>query len=48
MDNITEDIVHLVITNKVLESRLYHYIVHLSKKKIFENIKFKLIIIFFK
>jgi len=32
MENVTEDIDYLVITNKVLESRLYHYIVHLSKK----------------
>ena len=30
MDNLTEDIEYLVITNKVLHNRLYHYIVHLS------------------
>jgi hypothetical protein len=31
MNNLTEDIDYLVVTNKVLENRLYHYIVHLSK-----------------
>jgi hypothetical protein len=40
MDNITEDIDYLVITNKVLENRLYHYIVHLGKKNIFHYNQF--------
>lgn len=30
MDNLTEDIEYLVVSNKVLDNRLYHYIVHLS------------------
>ena len=29
-DNVTELFEHLVVTNKFLENRLYHYIVHLS------------------
>ncbi len=31
MDNITEDFDYLVITNKFLDNRLYHYIVHLGR-----------------
>lgn len=30
MDNLTEDIEYLVVSNKVLDNRVYHYIVHLS------------------
>jgi hypothetical protein len=33
MDNLTEDVDYLVIVNKFLHNRLYHYIVHLSKLK---------------
>ena len=32
-DNLTENYEHLVITNKVLDNRIYHYIVHLGKAR---------------
>ena len=38
MDNLTEDIEYLVVSNKVLDNRLYHYIVHLSMRRIFNSI----------
>jgi hypothetical protein len=40
MDNLTEDITHLVITNQLLDNRLYHYIVHLSKTIVGKEISF--------
>jgi len=33
VDNFTEDYHYLVVTNRLLENRVYHYIVHLSKRK---------------
>ena len=32
-ENLTENFEHLVITNQVLDNRIYHYIVHLGKTK---------------
>lgn len=57
-ENFTEYYDHLVITNKVLDNRVYHYIVHLGmniyflkwKKRLFDlfSFFFKFCIVFFK